>query len=588
MRKLLLAIACLGFVAVAVLPGSASADVNNFTITSFNADETISRNDPQGELHIVEDINVVFTDNNHGILRAIPDSYKHHSLQLKVNKISSASGAPTQYSTYGSNGNTVLKIGDPDQTVTGAQEYTIDYTLRNVISFYNDHDELYWDVNGDQWDQTFQSVSVQLHMPSGLIQNREPVCYAAGSVAYQSCAIVSQGNVLTATIKEPLPPRQTLTYVSSFDKGYFRPSTWKETVGEYSSQIIGFFAPLILLGGASLLIWLRFGRDPKGSGIIVPQYDAPDGLSPLEVGTIIDFKTDNRDITATIIGLAVKRYIKIIETKQKQRLMKDSLSYQLQLLNADYSQLNPDEASLMAALFGSRKVGEVVMLDDSKKKLYNTAQALRSGLKSRMITNGYFRRQLSAPSFSKNTIFTIVIALFFIPSSAYAAITTLGFGLISGLIIGAVIALICFSAMSARTAKGVVAKEHILGLKMYLETAEKTRLEKLQAPDAQYAPNASEPVKTVELFEKLLPYAIALKVESQWAKQFEGLYQTPPDWYSGNWSTFNAYYLASSLSNGVGEAVNSAFSAPSSSGGSGFGGGGFSGGGGGGGGGGGW
>jgi uncharacterized membrane protein YgcG len=172
----------------------------------------------------------------------------------------------------------------------------------------------------------------------------------------------------------------------------------------------------------------------------------------------------------------------------------------------------------------------------------------------------------------------VVVGLFFWAG----AITILG------LVVGGLIGIVCWIAMDARTPKGVAAKEHAEGLKLYLNVAEKDRLEKLQGPDAAYAPKSAEPKKTVELFEKLLPYAMVLGVEKQWAEQFKDLYTTPPDWYSGNWTAFNAAYLASSLNSGIGAAVNTAFSSPSSSSGSGFGGGGFSGGGGGGGGGGGW
>src|SRR4051812_40217380 len=129
MSKLRLLLAGIGFITALALPTMAAADANDFVITSFNADETLSRKDLQGELRVVEHINLNFNDFNHGILRAIPKSYKHHSLQLKVNKISSDSGAPARYTTYNSNGNTVLKIGDPNRTITGPQEYNIDYTL---------------------------------------------------------------------------------------------------------------------------------------------------------------------------------------------------------------------------------------------------------------------------------------------------------------------------------------------------------------------------------------------------------------------------------------------------------------------------
>jgi uncharacterized membrane protein len=156
-----------------------------------------------------------------------------------------------------------------------------------------------------------------------------------------------------------------------------------------------------------------------------------------------------------------------------------------------------------------------------------------------------------------------------------------------GTIVGTILVVAFLTLMPARLPKGVEAKEHIQGLKLYLETAEAERLKNLQSPNAADAPKSAEPKKTVELYEKLLPYAIALGVEGEWSKQFEDIYRTPPDWYQGNWTNFNAVYLASSLNDGVQSEVNSAYSSPSSSGSSGFSGGG-AGGGGGGGGGGGW
>jgi hypothetical protein len=233
----------------------ASADTNDFLVTSFAAEETLTRADPQGELHIIERINVNFNDYNHGILRAIPDSYKGHSLQLSVQSVTSDTHAPASYTTYGSNGNTVLKIGDPNQTVTGPQEYTIEYTLRNVISFYKDHDELYWDVNGNQWQQSFRQVAVTLNLPSGLNQTRQPVCYTGtlGSTAHDCTISTSDGIINSATTK-PLSANQTLTYVAGFQKGYFRPSKWYETLDERLKPILELVLPILIIGGTSMVV----------------------------------------------------------------------------------------------------------------------------------------------------------------------------------------------------------------------------------------------------------------------------------------------------------------------------------------------
>lgn len=583
MKRLKIILSATLLASLLCFPALVHADVNNFTITSFNADETLSRNDRQGELRIVEHINVDFTDYNHGILRALPDSYKHHSLQLKVNKVSSSTGAPTQYTTYGSNGNTVLKIGDPSKTVTGAQEYTIDYTVHNVITFYDDHDELYWDVNGDQWQQTFDHVSVQLHLPAGLKQNHSPNCYGGGLVAGgQTCEITSSSNVIRAFTRAPLESNQTLTYVAGFEKGYFQPSKWYETLGEYLGLILKVtLLPLVVLVYC-LWKWRRLGKDEKGRSTIVPQYDAPNGLKPLEVGALLDFKTDNKDITATLIDLAVRHYIKIIEKNEPRTLRKDKISYELELVNNDFSNLSAYESRLLRQLFSQQNVGQLITLDKASSSLYSTAKVIRTEVARKLTKDGYFKQD---PTKAGTTMYIIAGILFGLIWILGAAI---GFEIVIGFVIAAVILVLFGLVMPARTLLGAEAVNHVKGLKMYLEIAEKDRIQKLQSPNAAYAANAGEPARTVELFEKLLPYAMVLGVEKQWAKQFEGLYVSPPDWYSGNWTTFNAVYLASSLNSGIGSAVNSSFASPSSSGGSGFGGGGFSGGGGGGGGGGGW
>jgi uncharacterized membrane protein len=563
-------------------PSIAHADVNNFTITSFAAQETLSRNNPHGELLINEDIKVHFTDNNHGLLRAIPESYKSNSLNIHNISVSSSSGAPSSYTTYKSNGNLVLKIGEPTRTVTGDQDYLISYTLDNVISFYKDHDELYWDINGDQWAQPANYVGVYLTVPKDLAPSQSPVCYAGSSnSASQNCVISNTAsNVVSASTTNPLLPYQTLTIVDGFKTGYFTPVPWYQS--QLATNIIkAALLPLVVLI-VCIVLWRARGKDPKGRGTIIPEYGPPEGLTPIQVGTIVDFKVDNRDITATIIDLAIRKYLTVIETTKDHKILKDTTSYSLKLMNADFSTLNKYEVELITALFPGGSVGQVVEMADKKNQLYTTAQLLRKSVEQDLTDAGYFR---SNPLSSGSSLTLVSVVLLII---IFAGGSQLGLAFAAGAVIAAIIAGITSRFMASRTAKGVAANEDSLGLKLYLETAEADRLKMLQGPNAAYAANAGEPVRTVDLFEKLLPYAMVLGVEKEWAKQFEGIYTQPPSWYSGNFNTFSAFYLASSLSSGMQSVVDTAFTAPSSSGSSGFGGGGFSGGGGGGGGGGGW
>jgi uncharacterized membrane protein len=591
MRGIRIGTALVSLTALLVLfTAPAYADVNSFTITKFNSDQTLTNDDPQGVLHIVETIDVVFTDNNHGILRAIPAKYQGNTLKFHLNSITSNSGAPTSVSTYGENGNTVLKIGDPNKTVTGAQSYTIDYTLNNVITFYDDHDELYWDVNGDQWDQPVNEVTMQLHLPSGLtLSADQPKCFAgAYGLTEGNCVIQTNGaSEITATATE-LSARQTLTYVSGFTKGYFQSQTTSEKIKDNLNILVGAAVGLIGLPLIALVTgfswWWRRGRDAPGKGVIVPQYEPPKDITPLSAGLIANFTSSNRDITAMIIDLARRGYLKIHETRKDRLLLKDKVTYSLELAKNDTAELSNYESDLIDALFPGKQMGEKKDLGTYNKSLYTYQTDLKKKLDAELKAAGYFTKNPFKISRKVWLPAGGIVLVSLIVGLVVHEIPLIIVGLVvAGLIMG-----IFISWMPARTPAGVAVKEHLEGLKLYMNTVDKERLEKLESPNAAYASGAGEPTRTVELFEKLLPYAIVLGVEEGWAKQFAHLYTTPPSWYDGTSNNFNSIYFASALNSGLGSSLNSSFTPPSSSGSSGFSGGGFSGGGGGGGGGGGW
>jgi uncharacterized membrane protein YgcG len=567
----------------------ANADVNDFTVRDFSASYRLTKEDPQGTLQVSERIKLTFTDRNHGILRAIPTKYKDHKLQLHVDQVSSPTGAPAQYSTYTSNDNLVLRIGDPEKTVTGDQEYVVSYTVRNVIGFYKDHDELFWDINGDQWQQPFNWVNATIGLPADVQRaGPDPVCYTGGFGSTDSnCSITYNQSLhaVTARTTRTLGAGQTMSVVVGFEKGYFQPSKWHETLGEYAGVISWFLLPFLLIAGGGFGWWWRRGRDAKGRRVIVPEYAPPDKLKALEVGTLMDFRTDNKDLTATIIDLAVRGYIKIIQQTKERVLRRDVTIYTFRLQKADWNGLQNFEHKLLSAIFEKKTEGEEVDMSVLKFKLAKTATEIRQDTSKSLTERGYFKGSPhlyngSMGAFLFFGIWIVIFAMSFFHLPTPAAIGVIG---------GALVAALFVYLLPARTANGVFAKESALGLKLYLQTAEADRITMLQSPNAPYAAKSQAPARTVELFEKLLPYAMVLGVEKEWAKQFDDLYRGEPDWYSGTGSAnFSAVYLATALNAGVGGAVNSAFSSPSSSSGSGFSGGGSSGGGGGGGGGGGW
>lgn len=594
-RVLVIVVLLLGsLLVVGWRPDQAHAqNTQNFTIESFEADYYLSKTDKNvSTMKVVEKITAEFPDfdQNHGILRAIPKEYKNNNLSVSVESVVNPIGTAYRFSTYTENDNLVLRIGDPDSYVHGQTTYIITYQLRNVISFYDSHDELYWDVNGDQWPQAMGAVTARLHLPPAIasrLNSNQVSCFAGlFQRSNRTCEIVTseadQETVVTATAKE-LDGYETLSMVVGFSKGTFEPDRMAALVAKLliAAIIGGILLPPLLTLAIVYRKWHKVGRDPKGRGVIIPQYQAPKGLTPAVGDMVLGERLSNKAITATIIDLAVRGYIIIFENVEK-KLLKDKKDYTLKLSKAPRD-LSKDQMDILRIFFGTNPLKhDEVKLSSLKSTAYTQVAALGKTV-SRLATDaGYF---VTDPSHARR--YFLMPAILLLVIGFVISFTVVGIPLGIGLVLSAVVLFIANLTMPARTPKGVEQKEYILGMKDYIQMAEVDRLEFLQSVKGAERVMKDNKAK-IKLFESLLPYAMLFGLEKSWAAEFQDIYTQPPDWYSGNWSTFNTVYLASSLSNFT--AVSGvAFSPPSSSSSSGLsGGGGFSGGGGGGGGGGGW
>lgn len=559
-------------------PTKSYADVNDFVITNFHGSYDISNDLNGGSMSVNERIDVTFSDQNHGILRALPQSYQGNSLDLDIASVQRNGGTET-YSTYEENDNLVLRIGDPGKTVTGEQSYEISYKVDNVITFYESYDEWYWDINGDQWKQPFLEVSGEVRLPSGW-QSEDtpsPSCYTGRFKSHgSSCVIELVETGYTFRAQSSLSAEETLTVAIPFNKGLFMPVTLGDWLRGNILQFVGIFAGF----GLSFMAyrqWKNYGKDYKGKGVIVPHYKPPKDLTPAEVGLLMDYRVDGRDLSATIIDLAVRSHLKIHDNEKKTLGIFKRHEFTLELTHANTKELKQHEIDLLTAIFGNLKAGKTKNLDKLDKhraarKFDDIKRNLRSKLKDEF---GLIdKTPLKAMSqLAIIALFAIVVILFIRP----------GWGWTVGMAIAILSVIIAGLLMRRRTHAGVEAYEHVKGLKWYMETAEKDRLKMMQSVERKYA----EPSKTAHLFEKLLPYAVALGVEKSWAREFDGIYDKAPEWYAGNYAAFSTARLASGIAESA-SSFNSSFSQSTSSSSSGSGGGGFAGGGGGGGGGGGW
>lgn len=559
------------------LSSTASAQgVNDFVITEFNAEYSLTNEDPQGLLTVSETISVDFSGQNQGILRAIPSEYEGNDLNLKVLS-TQRDGEVEPHITYGENGNTVLRIGEAGVFITGEHTYVIEYQVENVIRFFDGYDEFFWDVNGDQWLQPFESVKTLISSPATLASERQPECFTGvfGSTE-RSCSVTVQSYGTEVTTTETLAAGETLTVLQAYEKGYFTPPPFWE---KYRDLLIA--APIVVLQLLTLRSaykkWQKYGKDYTQRAA-APFYGRPEKVSVMLAGYVANNRLSTKDISAGIIDLAVRGYLKVIETKDGRKT-----KHTLELVKPGDNKLTSDELYLLQKLFPSQTIGKQFVIEDKKHKLSSTMSSLTKKLETAANSKGFY--EISPSSAGKHIgkqiglLLLLLIVSFFMISVATALPLIIG-------IITFVGVLILAGLMTKRSRDGVILKEHVDGLKLYLSKAEKDRLEMHDAVAAPLSTRGRPPTYDRKFFEKLLPFAIAAGVEKSWAKAFSDIYTQEPDWYSGTSRNLTAAALASSLGDTV-KATSQTFTSPSSSGSSGFSGG-SAGGGGGGGGGGGW
>jgi len=585
MKKLLFLLASVSVLLFVGRFALAAEQIDNFDVViKINRDSS---------LNVEERINYNFGDlSRHGIYRDIPVKYKtgrgNYSLRISNISVLNNNKDPYQFKDSVKNGYLHIKIGDPNQYVSGKKLYIIDYTVERAINYFDTYDELYWNATGNEWNIPINWSSVRIILPEKVKEEQIKIkCFAGRIGSTDNCSdslLLGSGDLKKeiSFIQSKLSFREGLTIVVGLPKGILtKPSFLKNALNIIWDNKIIFLPIMVFIILFSL--WWKKGRDPKGRGTIVAQYEPPDDLTPIEVGTIIDEKVDKRDISAEIINLAVKGYIKIKHIKKKTLIFSWGNDYLFQKLKEGNHLKNEFEKDLLYYLFkegkeieGETNVIEEIKLSKLKNKFYRHFQTLQKKVYENVARNGYFIKNPNKVRAGYSLIGIIV--LFSIVFDGGMLHNNL-INFVS--IIATGILFIIFSfLMPKKTKKGVLAKEQILGLKEYLMIAEKDRIKFHNAPE-----------KNPQQFEKLLPYAMVLGVEKEWAGQFKGIYQNQPSWYEdANMTGFNAILLTNQIGNFSKTANSALYSKPGGgvTGGSGFGGGGFSGGGFGGGGGGSW
>ncbi len=513
-------------------PASAAAvtGVDDFEFASFDAEYTLTRDtDGTSVLHVVETIVARFPDfqQNRGIIRAIPAHFQEMTLKTRVESVVDDAGRSIPYETTWTSDFMRLRIGS-GAYVFGLNTYVITYTQRNVVGFYADTNanEFYWDVNGTGWPQPFDRVSATVVVDPSLASSLtgSSACYFGADGSTDQCTLNSQLHdgypVFTAAVSK-LQPHETMTFAIGFvpetftpgdrhvpgtiDFGWVHPPLWASIL-----TWLNLLGSLVVATWVVVRRWVT-GRDARGRGILIAQYSVPDNVNVMVAAHLM--KRSATAIPAQLVSLAVRRKLRILDHKAGIA----AGNYAVQFLSSEG--VDGRERDVLLALFGhDAEPGKVRVLARADAMLGANVNRISTAARRAVVKDGLRARVGAGQLFFVLAAFllgiwaflALILTLVFLTSSWWEPVALIVTGFVF------VLSLLALRIRGPLTAAGAEVRDYLVGLKLYLDLAEKERLRMLQSPLGAQRVNIHDAGQMVKLYEKLLPFAIIWGVEDKW------------------------------------------------------------------------
>jgi hypothetical protein len=629
-----------------------SARAQSERILDFHSDIRIQ---PDSAMQVVETIRVQSAGNQirHGIYRDFPTRYvdglgNRYVVGLEV-LAATRDGLHEDFRVADYSNGKRIYLGRADTLVPpGPHTYTIEYSTTRQLGFFADHDELFWNVTGNGWFFPIEHASASVRLPENIPADQVRLSGYTGPQGSHERALTSSqqdDGSYTFAASRPFRAFEGLTIFVEWPKGYVTPPSSREKLRYFlqdNRDAVFALAGISAICLYYVVVWSLVGRDPA-AGPIVTQYEPPAGFSPAGIRYLVQMSFDNKAFAAAVLDMAVKGFLRIEEQNGVYTLVRTAKGS---------TSLSPEEQAAADRLLGGRT--SIVLRNENHNTISEAIAALKTWLRNAeyttyFVTNGHymipavivsilmvlsivasqptmkigvaggmamwltfwsiavigllslcFRAWKSAlaggrlKSGGETTLAFIVtgIAALFLGVEVMVLIalaTSVSIILVVALVASLVLHAVFHYLLKAPTRAGRGVLDKIEGFKLFLTAVDGDRLSRVSSTE-----------KTPELFEKFLPYALALDVEQAWAEKFSGVLSSAsaaggdsaaysPTWYSGTASYgIGAAGFVSSFSGSFSGAISSSSVAPGSSSGGGGGSGGGSGGGGGGGGGGGW
>ena len=548
------------FVLIALLaPNSAFA--RTYHLQKFN-DALIVHED--GRIVVSEELTFVFQGSFKGIHRRIPVEYpgrggSNYTLFIENVDVTDDSGAALKFKKQYKGDQLELEIYVPG-AVDATRTIRIRYVVLNGIRYFEDHDELYWNVTGNDWLVDIDSASALAILPDSAVGSIRAQAFEGAYGSADRSITEINGAQVQFEAAHALSPRAGLTIDVFIPKGIIhQPNVITRSIWFLRSNLILLLPMLsfLVMGG----MWYYKGRDPDPGLSVAPLYEPPEGMTPAEVGTLVDDTVDPRDITSTLIDLAVRGYLKIEEVNDKV-LFFNNKDFVFHLLKpqAEWVNLARHENEILTNMFS---VGSTEChFSDLKNRFYLAIPSIKKEIIEELKDKSMYRVDPdTANGYRVVGILLIVAPIVLAQVTGFYQFFRAPLMAVIAAAISLVIVYLFGRNMTAKTMKGMRALVGVQGFREFMSRVDGDRLRKFPP----------------ETFEKFLPFAMALGVEKHWATAFQGIIKDPPSWYvspypTHSWNTMMFTHSMNNMSSSAYEAFTSAPRASSS--GSGFGGGG--------------
>jgi uncharacterized membrane protein YgcG len=540
-----------------------------------------------GRMRVIETIGYDFgAERRHGIFRKIPVKFRYDKSRDRIYPIDDVKvtmdGSVVPFDQSWDGGYQELKIGDPDHTITGKHTYVIEYSVRGALNSFRDHEELYWNVVGSEWEVPIAAATATVTGPAA-IQKVE--CFTGPRGSRLGCASKSVDGATATFSHSRLRSGSGMSVVVAFPAGSVRNTdpilTDRHDLAaafQVTPGTVGGAAGLGLVGvAAALVIGWFVGRDRRYAGQIpgltpmpggtadkrrkplfggppiTVEFAPPDEVRPGQVGTLIDERAHTIDVTATIIDFAVRGHLRIVELPRAGTAAKD---WRLTKRTDGDPGFLPYERALFNALFAGR---ERVRVSRLKVTFAYALDQVQSRLYTDMVDQGWYRH---SPAATRNNARKVALGVVVgsVVVTVLLAMYTHAALLGVGLVLGALVLLAVAGRFPARTARGSAMLARLQGFKLYLTTAEAERI-KVEERE--------------QIFSRYLPYAVVFGLAERWASIFGDIGTVRPngtaglDWYIGR-PGWNMLYFNQSIGSFTTTTVGTIATTPSASGLSGF------------------